>query len=152
MSETARIESDVAPLILAGLEHAWKWVDSWKNRRAQLYNFYLIGLAFLIAGYFAAVGSRQTFGARIISAAGMLAALFCGLVDSRLGRYDAAGEDALVILQARLAAEIGCPELQLVERTRASIDQRPFRFIVVTSFALGAIVWTCAAIYALIRA
>lgn len=109
MSEARGSGSDTSPLMLAGLEHAWKWVDSWKNRRAQLYNFYLIALAFLIAGYFAALGARQTFGALVISAAGLLAALSCALVDGRIGRYDRAGEDALAILQARLAGESTVP-------------------------------------------
>ena len=143
--------ADAVTVLLASLEHSWKWVDSWKNRRAQLYNFYLIAQAFLTAGYFASIGARQLNPALAIAICGIIAAIICGVVDGRIGMYDQAGEAALSVLQDRLAEMVDCPSLRLVESTRTRTSGRLFGLIVIASFLLGAIAWAVALALAAMR-
>ena len=64
-------ESEDRTLLIAGLDHSWKWVEICTNRQAQSFNFFLVLSAFLVAAYISAIGSRLLVAGLVAAAAGV---------------------------------------------------------------------------------
>lgn len=137
-------------LFVAALDHCWKWVDSSLTRRIQQYNFYLVSLAFLTAGFFTAIAAKQQLAAIFIAIVGVYANLGYWYGDNKVRKYGRTGENALIVLQNRLAAMVDCDELRLAERIRTDIDKNSMRTNLALTFLAGIVIWIGATIYAVI--
>jgi hypothetical protein len=138
-------DTQADPLLVAGLDHSWKWVDICTNRQAQSFNLYLIAMAFLTAGYFTAISARLQAAALAVAVAGICASVGFGYEDYRVRRYVEAGNRALVALQGRLASLIDCPEIKMVEAARSV---RPMRLkLSFAAFVTSSIAWIAALVH-----
>jgi hypothetical protein len=125
-------------LLLAAVDHSWKWVDSRTSHLFQVANFYLLTTAFLLTAYFAAISARLILAAAGIAAIGFLTASIFGTLGFRGKRFLDVGEVALQELENRLARQIECPELRMMHilNSRRSVVTRPRHFAIALIVAL----------------
>jgi hypothetical protein len=100
------------------LDHAWRWYEIRYGQAMQVMNFYMVGIAVLTTGYVTAVDSRL-YG--LAGAVGLVAAamsLATSFIGERLRSSARLAAEPLAVIQGRLAADLGIPELRIVERHR----------------------------------
>jgi hypothetical protein len=98
------------------LEHAWRWLALHARQRMFCLNFFLVAVAFLVAGYVTAVSGKLYGLAAGTSFLGAWIAGWFHRLDLRTGELVEAGRDAMKPLEQRLAEATGIRELELVKR------------------------------------
>jgi hypothetical protein len=93
-------------------EHAWDWFALHAAQRMQTFNFFLVATAFLIAGY-ASLLEKHRWAAFGVALLGAWLAFWFNRLDTRSRQLVKAGERALAVLQAQLAATALNPRLAM---------------------------------------
>jgi uncharacterized ion transporter superfamily protein YfcC len=131
------------------LNYAWAWFALHAGQRMQLVNFFLLSIAFVVAGYGATLGNGFHVAAGGIAIVGALIAVgFWGL-EVRTRELVRAAEAPLRILEQRLADQVGVAHLDLVHR--AHEPQRPmtsYSRVILFLVWLSIVALVVAAIYA----
>jgi hypothetical protein len=99
------------------LHHTWDWFALHSGQRMSLMNHWLLGSAFTTAGYATSVGNGEGGLALAIGFAGALLTLAFSRLDRRTRQLVHLAEDALALLEERMADESGVVELRLVARS-----------------------------------
>jgi hypothetical protein len=95
-------------------EHAWAWFSLHAAQRMQAFNFFLVATAFLIAGYASLVEKHRSAAIAVALLGAWLTFWFTRL-DGRSRQLVKAGERALAVIEAQLAATTGIEDLRIVE-------------------------------------
>ena len=103
-----------------GLEHAWNWFSLHATHRMQSVNFFLVAVAFLSAGFVAALGIPNDLIAAAVAAMGFFVSIFFNRLELRIKELIHAGEDAMRPFQAHLAQTTGIPAIRILERVETS--------------------------------
>lgn len=130
------------------MSHAWNWFATHAGQRLQVFNFFSVTTAFLIAAFVSAHGDRSPGLAAVIASAGFLASIGYNLVEQRTKSLVHAGEEAIATLEARLATALQISTLEIVrgvERPTHRLTKYSFVFNSVQRGAAAA--WLVAAIF-----
>jgi hypothetical protein len=138
-------------LMLGALEHCTKWVEFRTSHQAQTFNGYLVAVGFLAAGYFATLSARLTLIALTITAAGIIASVAFAYAVGRLIKYVDVGEQALQVLEARLASALDVQEVRLVDRAKGDRSLLSRRTAAIVGSLIIVALWVTAAVIALLQ-
>lgn len=132
----------------AAMTHAWNWFAAHAAQRLQIFNFFSITTAFLVAGFVSAHGDSSPGLAGAVASAGVVASIAFNLVEQRTKALVHAGEAALGSLEARLATALQESTLEIVravERPSHRVTKYSFVFNCVQGGAAAA--WLVAAAF-----
>ena len=107
----------------ASMRHAWDWFSLHAAQRLQMYNFFCITTAFLVAAFVNAHGDRAHPLAAFIGVAGAASSVAFNLLERRTRELVHAAEAALRELEARLAKSTGVPAIGMVEAVERPTDR-----------------------------
>jgi hypothetical protein len=130
------------------MSHAWDWFSVHASQRLQVFNFFGLTSAFLVAAFVSAHGDRSPGLAAAVAAAGFLASVGYNLVEQRTKALVQAGEAAIAPLEARLATALEEPTIEIVvavERPGHRLTKYSFVFNALQRGA--AVAWLVAALY-----
>lgn len=132
----------------AAMSHAWNWFAAHAAQRLQIFNFFSITTAFLVAGFVSAHGDRSPGLAGAVASAGVVVSIAFNLVEQRTKALVHAGEAALGSLEARLATALQESTLEIVravERPSHCVTKYSSVFNCVQGGAAAA--WLVAAVF-----
>lgn len=129
-------------------DHAWDWFSLHAGQRMQSFNYFIVAIAFLTAGY-ASLLEKRPWIAVGTALTGAWIAVWFNRLDRRTRQLISAGESALEVTQARLADRAAIPEIKILESVkhpvRGSSSYSQIISVIEWTMAFGFIV---AAIYA----
>jgi len=96
------------------LDHAWNWFSLHASQRMQSFNFFLVAVAFLVAGYGTVVDKHPAIAVGIGGLGAWLSFWFNRL-ERRSKQLVKAGEVALGYSQARLAELEANPAMRILD-------------------------------------
>jgi hypothetical protein len=106
--------SDPDEIAKEAREHAWNWFALHGAQRMQVFNFFVIATAFLIAAY-ASLLEKHPTAALVLAAAGAWLAFWFNRLERRSRQLVKAGERALGASQARLAKLTENPDFKILD-------------------------------------
>lgn len=129
------------------VEHAWSWFELHANQRLQMFNFWLISVAFLAAAYVTALTASHEPLACVVAVLGFALSVCFHRLERRTRGLVRIGEAALEELEERLARRTGVEEMRIVvtahsQRGRFTSYGRvilAMQWLVIVSFAAAAI-------------
>jgi len=132
--------SDPDEIAKQAREHAWSWFALHGTQRMQVFNFFVVATAFLIAAY-ASLLEKHPAAALVLAISGAWLTFWFNRLEARSRQLVKAGERALAASQVRLASLTENPDLNIlgaVEATAAggSSFRRVINMIQWTIFAL----------------
>jgi hypothetical protein len=95
-------------------DYAWNWFALHAAQRMQTFNFFLIAMAFITAGFGALIGNYPE-AAMVVALLGAWVAFWFNRLDHRSLQIVEASEAALSVCEARLSDVANIPELRMVE-------------------------------------
>ncbi len=98
------------------LDHAWDWFALHAGQRMQCVNFFLVAVAFLIAGFVAALTGKHYHLAVAVGLFGAWISWWFHRLELRTKELVKAGEAAMRHSQQRLAEEARIEELEILKR------------------------------------
>jgi hypothetical protein len=134
------------------LTHAWNWFSLHAGQRLQMFNFFSLTTAFLVAAFVNAHGDGAHRVAAGVAVAGALASIAFNLVEQRTRSLLKASEEPLCVLQDRLAVTTDIDSMRIV----ATVE-RPGHRLTKYSFVFdgleraAAVAWTIAGIAEVVR-
>ena len=129
------------------LSHAWDWFALHAAQRLQMFNFFCVTTAFLVAAFVTADQNRARVLAGTIALGGAAASVGYNLLEQRTKSLVRAAEQALTPLQARLADLTGVDAVRIlakVERPDHRLTKYSFVFNLLQRAA--AVAWLLAAL------
>lgn len=109
-------------VLVAAIEHAWKWFELHANQRMQFINHYMIAVAFLGTAYITALAAQKPlyFPAGMIAVISIGITLFFYFAERRVRRLIHDGERSISSLEAaitsRLCINYPAVDLKIAER------------------------------------
>jgi hypothetical protein len=134
------------------LAHAWNWFSLHAGQRLQMFNFFSLTTAFLVAAFVNAHGDGAHRIAAGVAIAGALASTAFNLVEQRTRSLMKASEEPLSVLEARLAIATSVDSIRIVagvERPEHRLTK--YSFVFDTLERAAAIAWTVAGVIELVR-
>lgn len=108
-------EDNELSMLQTAITHAQSWVELHANQRQNLFNFFLIAVAFLFNAYVSAINGHHHFLAGLISLLGAIISLTFMSMDLRNRDLTRAGEVTLKDLENRIADWYNLPSIRIVE-------------------------------------
>ena len=138
-------------MLVAALEHCWKWVELRTNHRVQSVNFYLLAVAFLVTGYFAAFSAKIYFGSAVVAVIGVGVTIGFAVGDIRLLKYVRTGEEAVMELEQRFASALACPQLNMISNVRQGGRRIASSRLVPAYYCASSLAWALAFVGSVIQ-
>jgi hypothetical protein len=106
-------------LLIAALDHAWRWHDLRINCGLQILNFYLLAIAVLIAAYGSALNARNYTVSVAVALVGAAVTASTYMVGARQDHVARMALASIKEIESRLAAGLEIDSIRLVERYQA---------------------------------
>ena len=131
----------------AALSHCWDWFHLHAGQRLQMFNFFSVTTAFLVAALVGAHGDQAHRLAAAVAVVGIGASAAFNLLERRTRSLVKAAEVALEDLERRLAAATGIESTRLVEAVERPAHRLTKYSTVLNVFHIGAAIsWAVVAV------
>lgn len=131
----------------AGLTHAWSWFSVHASQRLQMFNFFSVTTAFLVAALVSAHGDSFNRLAGAIALAGAAASVAFNMLELRTRSLVKASETPLIDLEGQLAELTGVGSLRIVESVdRPGHRATKYSFVINVVQRSAAVAWAVAAV------
>jgi hypothetical protein len=139
-------------LLIAALDHAWRWHDLRISCGLQILNFYLLAIAVLITAYVSALNARNYTVSVAVALAGAAVTASTYMVGVRQDHVARLALTPIQELEGHLANGLDIDSLRLVEqyRVRRRLSTYAVRAVAHFLYPVAIVICVLAAIYAAI--